>query len=162
VDDLFALLAHRDFKRIRSLDDRSAAQLIKPALNATLAYTKQEIATRGADAVVKESILEEDDSQKDWRYGDAKGAEKEIAEMKREAPGVFEQLLPERNRRWFAAIKRGLAARHNVMVLVGALHLAGNDGLIEMLRREGFKPEQMYGIDRPKMLKTGADHQPQR
>jgi uncharacterized protein YbaP (TraB family) len=150
VDDLFALLAHRDGKRIRSLDDRSAAKLIVPTLDAVLQMTRSEIVARGADAVVQEAILEPADEREGWRHGDVSAAAKEIAKLKSEAPEVYEQLLPGRNRRWLPAITRALTGRRNVMVLVGALHLPGEDGLIEMLRREGFKPEQMYGIDRPK------------
>lgn len=149
VDDLFALLAHRDGKRIRSLDDRTAAKLIVPTLDAVLQLTRSDIAARGADAVVKETILEPTDEREDWRHGDVSAATKEIARLKSEAPEVYEQLLPGRNRRWYPTIRAALAGKRNVMVLVGALHLPGEDGLIEMLRREGFKPEQMYGIDRP-------------
>ncbi len=157
VDDLFALLAHRDGKRIRSLDNTATAQMVVPTLNAVLNHTRSEIATRGADAVLKEAILEHDEERDDWRYGDVSAAEKEITEMKREVPAVYEQLLSGRNRRWFPTITNALTRKHNVMVLVGALHLMGDDGLIEMLRREGFKPEKMYGIDRPQGIKASAN-----
>ena len=149
VDDLFALLAHRDGKKIHSLDKRSAADLMVPTLNAVLQQARNEIAARGADAVLKEAIIEYEEERDDWRYGDVSGAAQEIAQIKSEAPALYDQLLPGRNRQWFSTITRSLARRHNVMVLVGALHLAGEDGLIEMLRRDGFKPEQMYGVDRP-------------
>jgi uncharacterized protein YbaP (TraB family) len=156
VDDLFALLAHRDGKRIRSLDDRTAVQVMVPVLDVMLKQAQSEITARGADAVVKEAILEHQDERDDWRHGDTSAAAKEVAELKRDAPEVYEQLLPGRNRRWFPTIQRALQGRRNVMVLVGALHLAGEQGLIEMLRQEGFKPEQMYGIDRPERAATPA------
>lgn len=162
VDDLFALLAHRDGKRIRSLDDRNTAQLMRPTLDAVLEHTRREISDRGADEIVKESILASNENEKDWRYGDVKAAEKEAAEMKRQAPEVYDQLLPGRNRRWWPTIERALAGKRNVMVLVGALHLAGKEGLIEMLRQEGFKPEQMYGIDRPHTATVQPGQRPQR
>jgi uncharacterized protein YbaP (TraB family) len=149
VDDLFTLLAHRDEKRIRALDDSTTTKLVVPLLEALLEYTRKDIAQRGADAVVQELIRGETEDRADWRHGEMKAAMKELEKFRKDAPAVYEQLLPERNRRWLPAIRRALAGRHNVMVLVGALHLPGEDGLIEMLRREGFKPEQMYGIDRP-------------
>ena len=64
--------------------------------------------------------------------------------------------------RWWPTIERALAGKRNVMVLVGALHLAGKEGLIEMLRQEGFKPEQMYGIDRPHTATVQPGQRPQR
>lgn len=149
VDDLFALLAHRDGKAIHSLDTSETVAVIVPTLQAMLDQSRQEMAKRGADAVVKEAILEPKEGLEKWRYGDVSAAAEEIAELKREAPGVYEQLLPARNRRWFTSIAGAFARRHDVMVLVGALHLHGEDGLLEMLRRAGFKPEQLFGVDRP-------------
>jgi uncharacterized protein YbaP (TraB family) len=156
VDDLFALLAHRDGKRIRSLDKKAAAQLVVPTLDAILNQARREIAVRGADAVLKEATLTDEEERDDWRYGDVSAAAHEIAELKRHEPVLYDQLLPGRNRQWFATITRALARKHNVMILVGALHLAGEDGLIDMLRRERFNPEQMYGIDRPARAAVSA------
>jgi len=42
-----------------------------------------------------------------------------------------------------------LHAKKNVLVLVGVAHLAGEDGLLNLLRGAGFRAEQMYGVDRP-------------
>ena len=156
VDDLFALLAHRDGKRIRSLDKQAAAQLLVPTLDAILDHARRDIAARGADAVLKEATLGDEEERDDWRYGDVSAAAQEIAEMKRHEPALYDQLLPGRNRQWFSTVTRALVRKHNVMILVGALHLPGDDGLIEMLRGEGFNPEQMYGIDRPARLAVPA------
>jgi uncharacterized protein len=149
VDDLFTLLAHRDGKRIRSLDDRHAAKLLVPILDAMFTQTREEIASRGVDAVVQEAILEQEKERDGWRYGDVSAAAEDIAEMKRDVPELYEQLLPGRNRRWLPVIQRALAGKRNVMVLVGALHLPGDGGLLQLLRAAGFQPEQMHGIDRP-------------
>ena len=151
VDDLFTLLAHRDDKRIRSLDDAKVTELINPTLDAILAAYRRKIAERGADAVVKEEILDHQEEVTDWRHGDVSAAEKEVAEMRKDAPELYQKLLPDRNRRWLPAITQALHGKRNAMVLVGAMHLAGKDGLLQLLRDAGFKAEQMYGIDRPKM-----------
>jgi uncharacterized protein YbaP (TraB family) len=148
-DDLFALLAHRDSKPIHSLDNRTAAQLAVPAMKTMLDQTRTELSKRGADDVVKEKILEHKEERDDWRYGDVSAAAKEMAEMKSQVPTLYAQLLPERNQRWLRPITHALAGKRNVLVIVGALHLAGEDGLIELLRKAGYHPEQMYGIDRP-------------
>ncbi|WP_297832181.1 TraB/GumN family protein [Thermomonas sp.] len=49
-------------------------------------------------------------------------------------------LLEDRNARWIDAIE-DLYRRQSALVAVGALHLAGPDGLIARLRRDGFKVE---------------------
>jgi uncharacterized protein YbaP (TraB family) len=151
VDDLFTLLAHRDSKPIRALDDGKVADLMIPTMDAILAMYARKIAERGPDAVLKEAILEQSELDIDWRYGDVSAAEKEISEMKSEAPDIYENLLPGRNRQWLPNITRALQSKRNAMVLVGALHLFGKEGLLQMLSDAGFKTEQMYGIDRPKL-----------
>jgi uncharacterized protein YbaP (TraB family) len=158
VDDLFTLLAHRDSKPIRSLDDGKVADLMIPTMDAILATYARQIAERGPDAVLKEAILDHSDEDIDWRYGDVSAAEKEIAEMKNDAPAIYEQLLPGRNRQWLPKITRALQGKRNAMVLVGALHLFGKEGLLQLLSDAGFKAEQMYGIDRPKIENSTARH----
>jgi uncharacterized protein len=148
-DDLFALLAHRDSKPIHSLDNRASAKLVVPTMKTMLDQTRTELSKRGADEVVKEKILEHQKERDDWRYGDVSAAAKEMAEMKSQVPTLYAQLLPERNQRWLRPITRALTGKRNVLVVVGALHLAGEDGLIELLRKAGYRPEQMYGVDRP-------------
>lgn len=151
VEDLFILLAHRDGKRIRSLDTRKAAQLAGPTLDAMLKEAREEIEKHGADAVLKRVFLEPNEEEKEleWRYGDFATIAKKLAEMKRDHPELYEQLIPERNGDWMPALTRALVGKRNVLVLVGAGHLPGEHGLIELLQKAGYKPEQMYGIDRP-------------
>ncbi|HEY0552503.1 MAG TPA: TraB/GumN family protein [Verrucomicrobiae bacterium] len=158
VDDLFTLLAHRDSKRIRALDDGRVADLIIPTMDAVLAHYMRKIAERGADAVLKEALLDHPDEDTDWRHGDVSAAEKEIAEMKNDGPAIYEKLLPGRNLQWLPKITRALESERNAMVLVGAMHLFGTEGLLRLLSDAGFKPEQMYGIDRPK-IKDSAPSQ---
>lgn len=49
-------------------------------------------------------------------------------------------LLEDRNARWIGTVE-DLYRRQRTMVAVGALHLAGPDGLVARLRRDGFKVE---------------------
>lgn len=149
VDDLFALLARRDGKRIRTLDDRRAVQLVVPIFEGVLDMTRRQMAEQGVDAVVRESVLGDAKPLDGWRYGDVSAADEDVAEMKRDFPELYEQLLPERNRRWMPAIQDALQGKRNAMVLVGALHLPGEGGLLELLKQAGYQPEQMFGIDRP-------------
>ena len=53
---------------------------------------------------------------------------------------LYDQLLGSRNRKWLPQIEALLNADHNVLVLVGTLHFVGHDGLLELLKRAGYKP----------------------
>lgn len=50
-------------------------------------------------------------------------------------------LLESRNARWFPQVEALFRGAQPALVAVGALHLAGPDGLIARLRRDGFKVE---------------------
>lgn len=52
----------------------------------------------------------------------------------------IESLLSQRNRNWIPRLKN-LMARGSVFVAVGAAHLAGPQGLIALLRKEGYTVE---------------------
>jgi uncharacterized protein YbaP (TraB family) len=149
VDDVFTALAHKHFKPIHSLDDHSTVQLVMPTLDAIFEATKRDIAERGADAVISEKLTESGDDEGEWRHGDLAATERVHAEVTRISPELYQRLLPERNRKWMPQIQHALREERNVMVLVGAAHLGGKEGLLQMLRDAGYNPERMYGIDRP-------------
>ncbi|MFD1144815.1 TraB/GumN family protein [Larkinella insperata] len=56
--------------------------------------------------------------------------------------GDMTYLLDERNRNWMKRLPALLAVRPT-FVAVGALHLPGPNGLIELLKKEGYKVEPM-------------------
>jgi uncharacterized protein YbaP (TraB family) len=57
---------------------------------------------------------------------------------------IMAELLDVRNRAWMPAILREVRAG-NAFVAVGALHLPGTVGLIELLRAEGFNVSRLDG-----------------
>ena len=64
---------------------------------------------------------------------------------------MYQMLLPQRNNQWIKSITRAIESKHTTTVFVGAGHFPGPDGLLALLRKEGYKPQQMYGIDHPKV-----------
>lgn len=77
-----------------------------------------------------------------WARGDAKAIVKEaVLPLKREAPGVYAQLLVARNRRFAAKIEQLLAGSQQVFVTVGVAHLVGPDSVPAMLRKAGVTVE---------------------
>jgi uncharacterized protein len=78
-----------------------------------------------------------------WRNGDAPQLANLLAGEYQEFPQLYQALVSERNRRWLPQIEQMLAGSENCLVVVGALHLVGDGGLLELLRRDGFKPVQL-------------------
>ena len=75
-----------------------------------------------------------------WRAGDLKALEKELSKERQTAPGLYDELLGARNRKWLPKIEALLDRDQDVLVVVGALHFVGHDGLLELLTKAGHKP----------------------
>ena len=75
-----------------------------------------------------------------WRAGDLKALEKELSKERQTAPGLYDELLGVRNRKWLPKIEALLDSDQDVLVVVGALHFVGHDGLLELLTKAGHKP----------------------
>jgi uncharacterized protein YbaP (TraB family) len=75
-----------------------------------------------------------------WRSGDMRGLEKEFEKERAQAPGLYDELLGKRNRKWLPQIEALLDDDQDYLVVVGTLHFVGRDGLLELLTRAGHKP----------------------
>jgi hypothetical protein len=74
-----------------------------------------------------------------WRKGDeAKMEELYIKDLKL-YPKLYQTLIVDRNNKWVRNIEGYLNGSGNTMVVVGAAHLVGADGLINLLRKRGYK-----------------------
>lgn len=60
-----------------------------------------------------------------------------------ETPAFYSIMIVERNRSWIPKIEQLLAAKDNALIVVGAAHLVGRDGVLELLRAKGYTIEQM-------------------
>ncbi|GAB2507004.1 TraB/GumN family protein [Pseudoxanthomonas sangjuensis] len=81
-----------------------------------------------------------------WRSGDADTLLDEMAaEMKRDYPRLYRRINVERNDRWTLELAGRLDGSDpgDVLVVVGALHLLGPDGVVEKLRAKGYKVERI-------------------
>jgi hypothetical protein len=80
---------------------------------------------------------------KAWAAGDLQALDTLLLRDWREYPELYQSLVVERNRAWLPKIESYLAQNENTLVVVGAGHLAGKDGLIEMLKARGYSVEQL-------------------
>lgn len=78
-----------------------------------------------------------------WVSGDEnKLVEVGLTEMMRDYPGIYQSLLVKRNNNWMPHIERMMGDKKVEMILVGALHLVGKDGLLQQLRDKGYTVKQ--------------------
>lgn len=77
-----------------------------------------------------------------WKAGDVGTLSALLTEAFSEEPELFERMVTVRNQAWLPRIERLLNGGDTSMVVVGALHLVGPGGLIEMLRDQGYQVEQ--------------------
>jgi uncharacterized protein len=81
-----------------------------------------------------------------WISGDTKGMEtiltRSVSEDKR-LSSIFEKLIYERNRKMVSKIEDFLRTKEVYFVMVGAGHLVGNQGIIEILKGKGYLVEQL-------------------
>ena len=74
-----------------------------------------------------------------WKKGDeAKMEELYIKDLKL-YPKLYQILIVDRNNKWMRNIEGYLNGSENTMVVVGAAHLVGEDGLVNLLRKRGYK-----------------------
>jgi len=81
-----------------------------------------------------------------WKTGDAKSMESLLIKSFHEdqkLTSVYEKLLYERNRNMVSKIEGFLNTTGTHFVIVGAGHLVGDKGIIEMLRNKGYLVEQI-------------------
>lgn len=138
VDEQFAARAQTDHKPIIALETIEQqlgifAHLSLDEQRRFMLYTLEDADdTAGAtDAVITA-----------WRNGDTKSLEQLLSESYAQYPELFRVLTTDRNRAWLPVITGLLHEDQDYLVIVGALHLVGRDGLIQLLQQQGYQVVQ--------------------
>ncbi|MCB1671232.1 MAG: TraB/GumN family protein [Gammaproteobacteria bacterium] len=85
-----------------------------------------------------------DDLVSAWRDGDMDAlAELFVDDMRLESEELYDSLLLERNLNWLPVIEQMFQEDGNEFVLVGAAHLVGKDGLLNLLQAKGYQVKQL-------------------
>lgn len=129
-------LAHRaqlDHKPIIALETVAEqlgyfSQLTSAQQVAFLRTTLHELDKEGSDTA---------EMVKAWQQGDVAGLERLMREDAAQSPELYRILTTDRNRKWLPRISALLHDSQDYLVVVGALHLIGRDGLVELLRQQG-------------------------
>jgi uncharacterized protein YbaP (TraB family) len=78
-----------------------------------------------------------------WRQGDAPRMAALLASEYHAFPSLYRPLVSDRNQHWLPQVEELLNGPANALVVVGALHLVGEGGLLELLRKKGYKVTQL-------------------
>jgi uncharacterized protein len=78
-----------------------------------------------------------------WKTGDAARLEKLLNDSMQDEPELYQRFLTDRNRRWVPKIEELLHGNTNAIVIVGAGHLVGSEGVVELLRKKGARVKQL-------------------
>lgn len=135
IDQQFFQRAMTDEKPVHWLEEPQAhlalfTDITPPASEQFLAATVDELIENGS---------EPQDMLRIWREGDGAALETMAAQLKTRAPAVHERLLAARNRAWLPRLQAALGGDKAQLVVVGAAHLYGPDGLVALLRQKGFR-----------------------
>ena len=84
-----------------------------------------------------------DDMISAWRSGDTDYMQKNLLDDMREYRELYDVLVKNRNADWVEQIEDLTDDADNYLIVVGALHLVGKDGVPEMLRANGYEVTQI-------------------
>ena len=131
--------AARDGKPIEGLETAAEQTALLDGLSLD---TQREmlLQTLEESAGIEESI---DEIIRAWRYGDIEALESGLLKDLEKNKELSEALVNRRNRRWVAQISELLDDSDDYLVVVGALHLIGDQGVPELLARAGVKIVQL-------------------
>ena len=111
---------------IDQLPERDQESMLRQSLK------EMDLLDRGLDQIVRA-----------WSTGDVTTLEGLLLSGMREYPAVHQTVIVDRNRRWLPRIEKMIELGESTLIAVGAAHLVGKDGVIELLRARGYTVEQM-------------------
>jgi uncharacterized protein YbaP (TraB family) len=101
------------------------------------------------EGVIKSTLKDLKDGQgkfdeliKAWQTGDTAALEKLMNDAQKDDPAVMKRLVTDRNLKWVPQLQELVKGTNNAVVIVGAGHLVGKDGVVELLKQRGCKVTQ--------------------
>ena len=78
-----------------------------------------------------------------WRSGNTDDLDRLfISELDQEFPQIYRDLIVKRNNAWFPQIEKMASSEEVELILVGAAHLVGPDGILILLSEKGYEVEK--------------------
>lgn len=140
VDKFYSLKAKRDNKTMLGLEDPEEHIAFIAA-----------IGKQNQDALVKKTLLDIElmettlvKMKEAWREGDNVFLNNiMVEELQAQFPDIYKIILTERNNSWLPQIEAMTQTEPVEFVLVGAMHLVGDDGIITKLKERGYTLENL-------------------
>jgi len=85
-----------------------------------------------------------DDMVDAWRYGDIEFLEKSLLADMQEFDELHQAIVVNRNRNWVVRIEDLLREKDDYLIIVGALHLVGDQGVPNLLSQRGYTVKQLH------------------
>jgi uncharacterized protein YbaP (TraB family) len=108
-----------------------------------------QLSKKDQESMLRETVGELDlldqnlnDIVRAWTNGDDALLAKLLLAGMMEYPEIHQKIVVERNRRWLPEIEKSLQQGSEAMIVVGAAHLVGKDGIVELLKAKGYGVEQ--------------------
>jgi len=106
--------------------------------------------TQAAQEVLLRQALDDSDSSDAsltriltaWKSGDTGALESIMKESFAQEEGFYRKALVERNANWIPKIEEFIRGPKHYLVTVGAMHLVGKDGVVQMLKDKGYTVTQ--------------------
>ncbi len=95
---------------------------------------------------LRESLSIEEDINlliRAWRHGDIKFLEETLLAEMQKYPELYKTLVVDRNRAWVEKIRKLVAEEDDYLIVVGALHMVGEDGVPALLSEIGINADQL-------------------
>ena len=77
-----------------------------------------------------------------WETGNTGKLDAILKKSHAEDPAIYKRFFTDRNRNWVLKIRRLLKQNDDVLIIVGAGHLVGNDSVVDLLRKQGYQVKQ--------------------
>jgi len=78
-----------------------------------------------------------------WRTGDTETLERLMLQGMQDQAALYSRLIIDRNANWVRQIADMTNDRKDYLIVVGALHLVGNDSVLKMLKKRGYSSRQI-------------------
>ncbi len=93
---------------------------------------------------IKESPFKMDTLKDAWKSGNNEVLHALMLKYLRDDfPEIYNILLVRRNHNWLPKIETLFQSQEKAFILVGAMHLIGKDGLLALLKKKGYKVENL-------------------
>ncbi len=135
LDRYFYLKAKRDRRKIIPLES------VREQLSLFFELSREE-----QDAFLKRTLIDLEvvdtlfpEMLAAWKSGDIQKLDALMQKSFKEHPALYDKFLVRRNEKWLPVIVGLIGQPENALVIVGASHLGGENGVIRMLEKRGFQ-----------------------